>query len=133
MPNPNDVVGHKTISTGRTGADGFPEFRHEPLTRAEADALMAESDRVKAQRTANMPDERAALTVLFDAYQRLRELGWNNAIYCPKDGTPFLAIEAGSTGIHECSYEGEWPTGSWWIHADGDLWPSRPILFKVKP
>jgi len=53
-------------------------------------------------------------------------------IYCPKDGTTFNVLEAGSTGIFVAHYEGEWPTGSWWIHDEeyGDLSPSRPILFK---
>lgn len=127
------IVGHKTVSTGRVGPFGFPEVRHEPLTRAEADALIAESERTMEQRAANMPNEQTALAVFFDAWQRLKELGWRDAIYCPKDGTIFDAIEAGSTGIHDCSYQGEWPRGGWWIHADGDLCPSYPVLFRLKP
>lgn len=133
LANPDDVVGHKTYGTGKTGPDGLPVLRHEPLTRAEADAMLSAAERAREQRAANMPDEKTALTVMFDAWQRLNELGWRNAIYCPKDGSKFLAIEAGSTGVHECVYHGEWPTGSWWIVADGDLWPSRPILFKPLP
>ena len=78
------------------------------------------------------PPDAAALSRLFDAYQELKRLGWNDAIYCPKDGTWFDAIEAGSTGIHNCRYEGAWPTGSWWISDDRDLWPSRPILFRLR-
>ena len=35
--NPDDIVGHKTF--GQPG-----DFRHEPLTRAEADALFAHAD-----------------------------------------------------------------------------------------
>ena len=54
------------------------------------------------------------------------------AIYCPKDGTVFSAIEAGSTGIFDCIYEGEWPDGAWWALEVGDMWPSHPILFKLK-
>lgn len=92
----------------------------------------AVDDRTKKRATL-MPDEQAAISMLFEAYLRLKELGWNEAIYCPKDGLEFLAIEPGSTGQHTCTYSGEWPTGSWWIHADGDMWPSRPILFKRKP
>jgi hypothetical protein len=80
-----------------------------------------------------MPDDAAALTILFEAYQRLKSLGWREAIYCPKDGTPFQAIEAGSTGIHTCHYDGDWPTGHWWISNAGDLWPSHPILFRPFP
>ena len=79
-----------------------------------------------------MPTEQDALHVLGQAHQRLEELGWRNAIYCPKDGSVFDAIEAGSTGIHDCIYEGKWPTGGWWVLADGDMWPSRPILYREK-
>lgn len=77
-----------------------------------------------------MPTEADALMVMFRAWERLKKLGWKEAIYCPKDGTWFDAIEAGSTGIHRCHYEGEWPTGSWWVAEAGDLWPSRPMLWR---
>lgn len=129
--SPDDIVGHKTFSTGRTGSTGFPELRHEPLTRGEAKAIIAAVEQEKAQRAANMPNEQTAIAVLFDAYERLKELGWKDAIYCPKDGSTFQVIEAGNTGIHKCHYQGKWPTGTWWVHGDGDLWPSRPILFKL--
>ncbi len=76
--------------------------------------------------------EDAALLKFFEAYHGLKQLGWNDIIYCPKDGTWFSAIEVGSTGIHDCRYEGEWPTGSWWVGEAGDLWPSRPVLWKAK-
>lgn len=129
---PTDIVGHKTFATGETGPDGFPVMRHEPLTRAEADAMLADVDKAKAKRAADMPDEKAAINALGEAFQRLRELGWREAMYCPKDGSTFDAIEAGSTGIHACHYQGEWPDGCWWVEDAGDLWPARPILFRVR-
>lgn len=133
MGEPDDIIGHKTFDTGEIDpTTGFPKLRHEPMTRAEADALWDAAEKAKAQRAETMPDEAAAIHVMFDAWQRLKELGWNDAIYCPKDGSHFKAIEPGSTGIHDCSYEGEWPQGSWWIY-DGDVWPSHPILFRLYP
>lgn len=133
MEKPDDVVGHKTFDTGETDpATGFPTLRHEPLTRAEADAIWEAAEKARADRVARMPDEQAALRVMFDAWLRLKEFGWSEAIYCPKDGSHFQAIEVGSTGIHDCSYEGDWPKGSWWFY-DGDVWPARPILFKLYP
>lgn len=48
-------------------------------------------------------------------YSAKMNRGWREASYCPKDGTHFQAIEAGSTGIHDANYTGEWPNGSWWI------------------
>ena len=68
-----------------------------------------------------------------DAIEGLKACGWKEAIYCPKDGTRFLAIEAGSTAVFQCYYQGEWPHGSWWVEAHGDLWPSRPVLWKPMP
>lgn len=114
--------GHMTMKDGS----------HVPLTAEEAKAIWDNAMAAKARRAEQMPDEETALRVMHDAHQRLRELGWQDAIYCPKDGTPFDAIEAGSTGIHDCYYHGEWPKGSWWIMADGDTWPSRPILFRQR-
>lgn len=92
-------------------------------------AAIAANDAAQAER---MPDDAAALAQMQDAYSRLEKLGWRNAIYCPKDGSVFDAIEAGSTGIHTCHYEGEWPKGSWWVRDGDDLWPSRPILFRLR-
>ena len=133
MSNPDDIVGHKTFDTGEICPEtGFPKLRHEPLTRADADALMESFERAKEDRARRIPDEQAAIRVMWDGWYRLKELGWSEAIYCPKDGTHFQAIEPGSTGIHDCNYQGEWPKGSWWVY-DGDIWPSRPCLFKLYP
>ena len=101
------------------------------VSEKEFERLLAEIESEKAFRAEKMPDERAAIRQLNEAVTRLKELGWNNAIYCPKDGSMFSVIEAESTGIHECNYQGEWPTGSWWIY-DGDVWPSRPILWRQR-
>lgn len=76
--------------------------------------------------------ERESILLLFDAYRSLRALGWQDAIYCPKDGTVFEVIEVGSIGIHDCHYEGKWPDGTWWVHNNNDLYPSRPSLFRLK-
>lgn len=114
------IVGHKTLRDGT----------HEPLRQSEAESIMAACDAARASRLAAMPDEQSAIRAMFDAWMRLKELGWNDAQYCPKDGSSFDALEAGSTGIHRCRYEGDWPTGNYWIEAEGDLWPSRPILYR---
>jgi len=84
------------------------------------------------ERAEKMPDVNAALIQMFEAYTRLKDLGWNDAMYCPKDGTMFDAISAGSTGICPTKYDGEWPTGRYWGYEAGDVWPSHPILFKLQ-
>ena len=111
-----------------------PGHRCRPVetTDRHFDRLLAAIERSDTAQAKRMPDVRAALDQMFDAFDRLRKLGWRDAIYCPKDGTVFESISAGSTGIRDCHYEGEWPKGSWWTHDDGDLWPSRPILFRLK-
>lgn len=130
---PRSIVGHKTFDTGKRDAHGMPIMRHEPLTRAEGDALWEAAEKARADREARMPDQQSAIEAMFSAWQRLEELGWRDAIYCPKDGTHFQVIEAGSTGIHDCNYQGKWASGSFWLYGDGDVWPSRPILFKLYP
>lgn len=64
-----------------------------------------------------MPTEQDAINMMFEASQRLKELGWNNPIYCPKDGSEFDVIQIGSNGIHKAHYSGEWP-----------LYPSYPAM-----
>lgn len=123
----DDIVGHKTFHSVERG------FYHEPLTRGEADELIAQIEKREQQRNELMPDEQSAINMLFDAYRRLHDFGWKNAVYCPKDGSEFLVIEPGSTGKHRCIYEGDWPDGTWWIVGDGDMCPSRPVLFKANP
>lgn len=102
----------------------------EVITKELADALWAAAEKAKAARAEAMPTEQDAINVMWSAYHRLQELGWRDAIYCPKDGTTFRAIEPGSTGIHESAYQGEWPNGSWVIYEAGDAWPSYPCLFR---
>ncbi len=126
--SPSDIVGHKTFRDGPLG------FRHEPLRRDEAQAMLAHIDAEDRRRTAEMPDEKSALFKLFDAWLRLKELGWKEACYCPKDGSSFQIIEAGSTGIFDAHYSGEWPDGYIISVDDHDSYVSRPggtILCKV--
>jgi hypothetical protein len=75
-------------------------------------------------------EEREAIEQLCAAYNKLVKLGWDNPIYCPKDGTPFHIIEPPSTGIHECIYAGEWPYGEWIAVWAGDSSISYPLLYK---
>lgn len=96
----------------------------------DARKILEEFDAAKERRAQAMPTEHDVLRVLMECHQRLREMGWKEAIYCKKDGTTFKAIEFGSTGIHDCHYEGKWPIGRWLVHDAGDLWPSRPIMVK---
>lgn len=133
---PDDIVGHKTFATGETCSEtGFPMMRHEPLTRAEGEALWAACEPARVDRAERMPDEQAAIRALMDAHERLKELGWREGKYCPRDGTVFRVIELGSTGIFDGDCSGEWPHCTWTTYDETDAYPSSqaPALFKLKP
>jgi hypothetical protein len=116
----NPVVGWGTTADGA----------HVPIRKDIAEALFAAADAAEAQRKADMPTEQSAIAALFEAQLRLKDFGWQDPIYAPKDGSPLELIELGSTGIHRGHYDGEWPTGCWYLY-DGDLWPSRPALARA--
>ena len=118
-----EYCGHMTMTDGS----------HVILTADERDALWAQIEAAKTKRATDMPDEKAAIEAMMQAHERLRELGWSDAIYCPKDGSEFNVIEAGSVGIFRCRYQGEWPTGSFMLFDDGDCYPSQPILYRLDP
>jgi hypothetical protein len=72
-----------------------------------------------------MPDEKAALKMMHAAYERLKQLGFADGQYCPKDGSAFEVVDLGSTGIFRCTYSGDWPDGYYMIEDGGDIWPTR--------
>jgi hypothetical protein len=93
----------------------FADIEHREKARAEA-----------------MPTEKDALFQMFEAYKRLKELGWYDIMYCPKDGQMFDAISAGSTGTAPTKYEEGKHRGRFWAYEANDVWPSSPILFKLQ-
>lgn len=115
--------GHMTMADGS----------HVPLTAEQASGLWEQTERHQAEIAARLPDEAACLRAMSEAFHRLRDFGWREAMYCPKDGSSFDAIEAGSSGVHRCYYSGEWPDGRWYVEDGGDIWPSTPILFRLDP
>lgn len=104
-----------------------------PMKPGEAEALILHVEAEEAKRKSDYPTEKDARREMFRAWLRLKDFGWREAEYCPKDGSPFDVIEADSSGVHRCHYSGEWPRGQYWISSEGDLWPSRPILFRLDP
>lgn len=101
----------------------------------EFQSILDAIDQARARRAALMPDQQTAIRALYEAFDRLRELGWREGIYSPKDGSEFEIIEAGSTGIFQCRYLGEWPDGYWITTDDRDAYPSSapPMLFRLFP
>ncbi len=119
MTQGNPVVGWGTTEDGQ----------HVPIHADLAKALFDAADAAKAKREADMPNEQAAIQALNAAVLRLADFGWRDPVYTSKT-VPLELLEAGSTGIHKGFYDGEWPTGRWYI-VDGDIWPSRPVLARV--
>lgn len=121
--SPDDIVGHKTMSDGR----------HEPLTRAEADRIMAAVEASKARRAEAMPTAEDAARAMWDAWYRLKELGWQDPCYAPADGRLKRTVSVGSSGIHLAYCEArDGSDDKWWWHPDpdgGDLWPHKPMLY----
>jgi hypothetical protein len=103
---------------------------HIHVTAEEWDASTDVFATRDAARAALMPTEQDAIRLMHEAYTRLKDLGWREAMYCPKDGSTFDAVEPGSTGIHETHYSGDWPNGGWWCFDGDDVWPSRPCLYR---
>jgi len=97
----------------------------------ENEELWNRLNEAKRKRAEEMPTEQDAINTIYRAYTRLKELGWNDAVFCPKDGSNFKVVEAGSLGIFDCIYHGEWPKGSWWLLDGHDVYPPRPILYKL--
>lgn len=85
--------------------------RRVPLSAVEAKAIYDRAAQNDARRRYMMPDSMAALQMLFDVRTRLKDEGWRDGIYCPKDGSAFAVIEYGSTGIFTGFYSGKWPKG----------------------
>lgn len=105
------------------------------LTEDEAKALWESVEAAEAKAKVDFPDEQAALREISRAMQRLRDFRWRDGIDCPKDGSEFEIIEAGSTGIFRCRYDGEWPDGMWMTFDDSDVYPSirPPLMFRLLP
>ena len=119
------IVGHKTFHT----PDGP---RHEPVRKSEAEALFAAMESAQAKRAAAMPTEQDAIRAMFEAWQRLTELGWRRGSYMPTTGERFATVEVGSTGIHACTARRTDDFKTTWTTYDGDVWPSShpPALFR---
>lgn len=111
--------GHATLDDGT----------HIPLSRDEAEALWQAAEKAKNEAAAEMPATDDALNVMQRGRSRLRDLGWREAQYCPKDGTPFAVIMYGSVGIFEGWYMGEWPKGH--IYCCDYLNHPHGMLFKA--
>ncbi len=98
------------------------------LSQEECEALIANVEANEARKAELMPTTQEAVRLMFDAYDRLRKLGWSQGCYCPKDGTEFAIIQHGSTGIFTGHYQGEWPKG--YVHCEDEVSHPDGLLWK---
>lgn len=110
------------------GSMTMTDGRRVYLTSDEAKSLWDDIDRGIADRAERMPDSKSALSIINSAISRLKELGWNDAIYCPKDGTEFAVCEFGSIGMWKAFYTGKWPDG--YIHYADCVSRPKGMYFK---
>ena len=92
--------------------------------------LWARAEAEERKRAEDMPTEEDAIRSMARAHQRLTELGWKSISYAPKDGSKFDAVEAGCGKSGRCMFVPHGVDGSFFMAEVGDLWPSRPCLFK---
>lgn len=88
--------GHKTMADGS----------RVPLTKDEVADLVAKIEESAAKRQTDMPTVRDALSMLCDAEQRLRELGWwRGGGLRVRRGDACAVIQHGSTGMWSGRYQ----------------------------
>lgn len=80
------------------------------LTSDEAKAIWQQIEASTKERAEKMPDAESALRSMISAEERLKELGWRDARYCPRDESEFAVCEIGSTGMWKAFYSGEFIT-----------------------
>lgn len=96
------------------------------MSAEEIEKMIADIERKAAERRERIPDTQAALRLMFDCCERLKELGWRDMIYAPKDMRAEQVITWGSTGI----FAAQWMGSSWFVEDGGDLWPSDPLMYQ---
>lgn len=96
MASKREYYGHRTLADGT----------HEPLTKAEAETLMAGLAASKDKLAADMPTVKDALAMLIKAEERLRDLGWwRGGGLRVRRGDDCAVIQQGSTGVWSGHYQ----------------------------
>jgi hypothetical protein len=109
-------------------------YPKKPIPPDSVLRILADAQEAKNARAAEMQTEQDAINAIHRAYSRLKDLGWRDGMYMPKDGTKVTVIQVGSTGQFDCAYVGEWSDGFFYLYDSGDVYPTRsvPPLFKPK-
>jgi hypothetical protein len=105
----------KEYSGSMTAMDGTRVM----LTPAQAKAMWEDCERIDAERAKTYPDSLACLRAMSSAEERLKQLGWRDGRYCPRDGSTFATCQVGSTGMWK---------GFWSPDSGSDAFPQGYII-----
>lgn len=75
----------------------------------DSETLFASIQATIAKRAADMPTEENAMAAMQGAFDRLKDLGWKEAMYCPKDGTLLDARRRRSVALPACAVQAHGP------------------------
>ena len=101
-------------------------MRH--MTQDISTILMTAQLRRK-ERAEHLPTTDHCTVALLQVMERLRELGWRDAVeHAPKNRS-FDAIVLGGSGVHRCMWLGG-KTGGYFIEEAHDWWPARIVVWK---
>ena len=108
--------------------DGMPDIQCGTfrITKEEGEALWASAMKHKAERAERLPTEEVCIREMVECWARLKELGWKEAMYAPKDGSRIDVIEPGCSAVLD-GWRDE--KGRFWSGEEG--WPVTPTLFRV--
>jgi hypothetical protein len=95
------------------------------LSADEAKALWDAAERAQKERAERLPDVQSCLSSFLSAKDRMRELGWRESVYCPRDGSTFAVCQIGSTGIWSAFFSDPYIS-----YGDCVESPSRSMFFK---
>ena len=98
------------------------------LSNATILAILAEAEQQRDQRARALPTLDHCLIAMVQIMQRLRELGWRDAEYAPRDRT-FLGITPGSTRAVRCVHLGG-AEGAFFCEDGDDFWPVRILVWR---
>lgn len=95
---------NKDYSGSMTTMDG----RRIALTSDQAKSMWEQCEKADRDRAEKYHDSAACLDAMLSAECRLKQLGWRNGRYCPRDGNAFAVCQVGSTGM----WKGFWSEDS---------------------
>lgn len=85
----------KQFSGAMTTIDG----KRVALTPEQAKAMWQQIEHEDAKRALALPSSLDCLKAMCSAEGRMKQLGWRDGRYCPRDGSAFAVCQVGSTGM----------------------------------